>query len=121
MKSYTELEVWQKARELVKSIYSTTSKLPKEELFGLTNQMRRAAISIPSNIAEGCGRNLSKETAHFLPIARGSLYEMETQLYLSFDLNYINQEDFDQNLKKIVECRKLLSGFISYYKNKSTH
>jgi len=80
--------------------------------------MRRSAISIPSNIAEGCGRNTSKETIHFLFISRGSLYELETQLFLSLDQNYINNEEIETVLLQITVCKKLLNGFINYYKNK---
>ncbi|WP_234462532.1 four helix bundle protein [Adhaeribacter terrigena] len=76
-KAYTTLEVWQKSRELVTIIYQLTGNFPKEELFGLTSQIRRSAVSVPSNIAEGCVRNTSKDTLQFLYIARGSLYELE--------------------------------------------
>jgi four helix bundle protein len=89
-KRYKDLNVWQEARKLSKDIYSLTSEFPKEEQFGLINQMRRCAISVPSNIAEGCGRNYPKDSIQFFHISRGSLYELETQLYLSFDLNYID-------------------------------
>jgi len=84
-REYTDLEVWQKCRALTSSIYSLTKPFPKEELFGLTNQMRRSAVSILSNIAEGCGRNHTKDSLQFFYIARGSLYELESQLYISFD------------------------------------
>jgi four helix bundle protein len=117
-KSYTELEVWKKARGLVKHIYIITQSFPKEELYTLTSQIRRASISIPSNIAEGIGRNFDKETMQFLHIAKGSLYEVETQIYLSFDLNYINNDILNDSLAKIGECRKLLIGLINYYRKK---
>ncbi len=78
IKSYTNLDVWKKSRSLVNSIYKLTEKYPKNELYGLTNQIRRCAVSIPSNIAEGCGRNYSKDSIQFFYIARGSLYELET-------------------------------------------
>ncbi|MBB4806450.1 four helix bundle protein [Chryseobacterium defluvii] len=78
-RDYTELEVWIEGRKLVDVIYTLTTSFPKEELFALTSQIRRAAISIPSNIAEGCGRRTSKDTLQFLRIARGSFYELETQ------------------------------------------
>jgi four helix bundle protein len=83
--AYTDLEVWKTSRELVNWIYSSTKLFPKEEMYGLTQQMRRCAVSIPSNIAEGCGRNHPKDSIQFFHIARGSVYELETQLYLSFD------------------------------------
>lgn len=118
MKSYTELEVWKKARELVNSVYELTKKFPKEEVFGITSQIRRSSISIPSNIAEGCGRNSEKETIHFLYIARGSLYELETQLYLSKDQTYITQGELEEIQQQVIACKKLLNGFINYYRKK---
>jgi four helix bundle protein len=114
-KKYTELNVWIEARKLVSIIYTITKTYPKEEQFGLTNQMRRCAISIPSNIAEGCGRNHKKDSLQFFFIARGSLYEIETQLYLSSDLNYINSDQLDEVLVQLEIVRKLLNGFIRYY------
>lgn len=118
MKKYTDLEVWIEARKLVKKVYKLTENYPKEEVYGLTNQIRRSAVSIPSNIAEGCGRQSSKETIHFLYIARGSLYELETQLFLSKDLIYITEEQLKSILSQVETCVKLLNGFINYYKRK---
>ena len=118
-KSYKELDVWIKARGLVKEIYIITSNFPKEEQYSLAIQLKRCAISIPSNIAEGCGRQYKKETLHFLHIARGSLYELETQLYLAFDLDYITNEKLDALLSKMEETRKLLSGFMNYFESNS--
>lgn len=115
---YVKLEVWIEARKLVNLLYDSSKLFPKEELFGLTNQMRRASISIPSNIAEGCGRQTSKETINFLHIARGSLYELETQYYLAFDQGYIGEDSFNKALEQIKLCKRLLNGFINYYKNK---
>jgi four helix bundle protein len=112
--SYTQLDVWKKARLLVIEIYKMTANFPKEELYGLTSQMRRAAVSIPSNIAEGCGRQYKKETIQFQFIARGSQYELETELYLSFDLGFITKEQLDNAIELLIESRKLVSGFISY-------
>ena len=82
--NYTDLDVWKYSRELVKKVYLLTKKFPKEEIYGLTNQIRRSVVSVPSNIAEGIGRLSNKETIHFLYIAKDSLQEVETQLYLSF-------------------------------------
>ena len=82
--NYRDLDVWKYSRELVKKVYLLTKKFPKEEIYGLTNQIRRSVVSVPSNIAEGIGRLSNKETIHFLYIAKGSLQEVETQLYLSF-------------------------------------
>ncbi|MEO8666296.1 MAG: four helix bundle protein [Ignavibacteria bacterium] len=116
-KSYISLDVWKKCRKLTSCIYSLTKKFPKDEQYGLTNQIRRSVVSIPSNIAEGCGRSHTKDSIHFFHISRGSLYELETQLYLSFDQNYITEEELDENLKLIIDCKKLINGFINYYKN----
>ncbi|AOC94239.1 hypothetical protein BB050_01104 [Flavobacterium anhuiense] len=113
---YSKLEVWMEARKLVNLLYDFSKLFPKEELFGLTNQMKRAAISIPSNIAEGCGRQTSKETIHFLHISRGSLYELETQFYIALDQKYIEENNFNIALSQIQICKKLLNGFINYYK-----
>ncbi|MDN3666659.1 four helix bundle protein [Algibacter miyuki] len=114
--NYTDLDVWKNSRELVQLVYQLTKCFPKEELYGLTNQIRRCAVSVPSNIAEGCGRQSNKETIHFLYIAKGSLQEVETQLYLSFDLEYISEDDLKDILEKVILNKKLLNGFINYYK-----
>jgi len=116
-KSYIELDVWKSARFLAKEIYTITSLFPKEEQYGLISQMRRCAVSIPSNIAEGCGRNYPKDSIQFFFIARGSVYELETQLYLSFDLGYIDENSLKEFLLKIEVSRKLLNGFIKYYQS----
>ncbi|WP_191020698.1 four helix bundle protein [Flavobacterium selenitireducens] len=113
---YVKLEVWVQARRLANRIYEITDGFPKVELYGLSNQMRRCAVSIPSNIAEGCGRQTSKDTINFLHISRGSLYELETQTYLSFDRKYISEEELDDVLLQILDCKKLLNGFINYYR-----
>jgi len=118
-KRHTDLEVWKKSRELVSCIYTLSGNFPKEESYGLTNQMHRCAVSVPSNIAEGVGRNIAKDSIHFFFISKGSLYELETQLYLSFDLQYITENILNETLLKIHECLKLLNDFINYYKNKS--
>ena len=115
---YTNLDVWVESRKLTNSIYDSTKNYPKEEIFGLTNQIRRAAVSVPSNIAEGCGRNTAKATIQFLFIARGSLYELETQLYLSYDQRYLNEKEFTELFNQTILCKKLLNGFINYYRKK---
>lgn len=94
-KEYTELDVWIESRKLVNLIYEKTKVFPKEEIFGLSNQMRRCVVSIPSNLAEGLGRQSAKEVIRFLHISRGSLYELETQCYLSYDQNYISKDDLN--------------------------
>ena len=113
---YIELDVWIEARRLVKEIYKATEQFPKKEEFGFTSQIRRSAISIPSNIAEGVGRSTSKDTIRFLFIARGSVYELETQLYLSEDLGYISADSLKNLIDQIKSNKKLLNGFINYYK-----
>lgn len=119
-KEYTELDVWIESRKLVNIIYEKTKFFPKDEIFGLTNQMRRCAVSIPSNIAEGLGRQSAKEVIHFLYISRGCLYEIETQCYLSFDQNYISEDELNLILLQILNCKKLLNGFINYFKKLKT-
>lgn len=113
---YTDLEVWIESRKLANLAYESTRNFPKEELFALANQIRRCAVSIPSNIAEGCGRRTSKDTLQFLHIARGSLYELETQFYIALDQKYITDDDFIIAQTKIILCKKLISGFITYFK-----
>ncbi|RWU06418.1 four helix bundle protein [Pedobacter chitinilyticus] len=114
-KAYVDLEVWKEARALANNIYQATKLFPKEEIFGLVSQMRRCAVSIPSNIAEGCGRNHPKDSVQFFFIARGSIYELETQLYISFDQGYIDEITMKSNLQQLETTRKLLNGFIKYY------
>ncbi len=116
-KNYIDLDVWKEARGLSKDIYVVSSDFPVEEKFGLTSQIRRAAISVPSNIAEGCGRNYSKDSIQFFFVARGSLYEIETQLYLASDLDFIDEIKLKLLLQKLETTRKLLNGFINYYQS----
>ncbi|MEJ1222586.1 four helix bundle protein [Sediminicola sp. 1XM1-17] len=115
---YIELEVWKESRKLVKTLYQITSSFPQMEVYGLTAQMRRSAVSIPSNIAEGCGRKTSADTVHFLHISRGSLYELETQIYLALDQEYMDEEGTASILTQIETNKKLLNGFINYFKNR---
>lgn len=121
-RSYKELDVWQKSRSLVKAIYRLTEEFPKNEYYGLASQLQRSAVSIPANIAEGYGRQYKKETIQFLYIARGSLFELETEVYLSFDLKFIKEGLLNELLLHIESCRKLLSGLIRYFeKNKDLY
>lgn len=113
---YTKLDVWLESRRLANIIYNISKQFPKEEVYGLTNQMRRCAVSIPSNIAEGCGRQTSKDTVQFLHISRGSLYELETQCFIAIDQKYLNEIQFNEVFELIQSCKKLLNGFINYYK-----
>ncbi len=119
MKNYTDLDVWIKARKLVKSVYVLTACFPKAETYNLINQINRSVVSIPSNIAEGLGRQYNKETIHFLYIAKGSLFELETQLFLAYDLEYISEDQLNNVLDEITSNKKLLNGFINYFKNKN--
>lgn len=118
MKSYIELDVWKQSRLLVKQVYELTKQFPKEEQYGLSNQMRRCSVSIPSNIAEGHGRNHTKDSLQFFFIARGSLYELETQLYLSNDLGYFPLDILNEILGKITTCKQMLNGLIRYFENR---
>lgn len=113
---YTKLDVWLESRKLANIIYNLSKQFPKEEIYGLTNQMRRCAVSIPSNIAEGCGRQTSKDTIQFLHVSRGSLYELETQCFIALDQNYMVEAQFNQTFELIQSCKRLLNGFINYYK-----
>ncbi len=117
-KDYTSLNVWKDSKSLVTSVYKLTQKFPNTEIYGLVSQIRRCAVSVPSNIAEGCGRNHAKDSIQFFYISRGSLYELETQLHISLDLDYISQEELTNVLNQITVCKKLLNGFINYFKTK---
>ena len=111
--TYKDLVLWQKAMELVKEIYLLVKKLPKEEKYALSDQMRRAAVSIPSNIAEGMGRVSGKDQAHFLNIAYGSLMEVYAQLDIAHDLGYVNDERFNQVESDVEEISKMISAMAS--------
>jgi four helix bundle protein len=113
---HKDLDVWKKGIEFVVNIYSATEIFPKTETYGLTNQLRRAAVSVPSNIAEGAARNSDKEFIQFLFIALGSLSETETQIIIASKLNYISNGD--NILDNIQTLRKMLTGLIKYLKNK---
>lgn len=108
--TFERLEVWQKSRLLVKDVYALISKFPASEKFGLSSQLGRAIISVPSNIAEGCVRTSLKERAHFYEIAYGSLMESVTQLLLAVDLSYIGKNEYDIIQPRIVEVAKMISG-----------
>ena len=107
---FRDLFVWQKSIAFVKEIYRITTKYPKSELFGLTSQVQRAAISMPANIAEGCGRNSNKELSRFIDIAIGSAFELETLLQISFELNYIEELEYNTLMKDLYEIQKMMYG-----------
>ncbi len=111
IKGHKDLEVWKKSMDFVESIYKATAIFPADELYGLTSQMRRAAVSIPSNIAEGAARNGKKEFVQFLYIALGSLSELETQIIIAKRLQYIS--DVDSMLDECSAIKKLLNGLIN--------
>ena len=111
MHNYLELKIWQRSRELVKLIYQLTESFPDSQKYGLTNQMQRAAISISSNIAEGAGRNSSKEFVRFLDIANGSAFELETQLFLCADLGYTKISQVENIISELKEIQKMIFKF----------
>jgi four helix bundle protein len=110
VKSYRELKVWQKAMDFVAYVYKVQKDFPAEERYGLCDQLRRAAVSIPSNIAEGRGRDTAKDFTHFLTLARGSLNEVATQLELAFRLGYL--DDWSDLYEEALEIRKMLNAMI---------
>ncbi|MFZ3266382.1 MAG: four helix bundle protein [Terriglobales bacterium] len=112
-RSYKDLVAWQKSMDLVTAIYRATVGFPKEEQFGLTSQLRRAAVSIPSNIAEGQGRLSEKEFRYFLGQSRGSLMEVETQLQIAQNLGYLDSERTSGLLKACAEIGKILNGLLA--------
>jgi four helix bundle protein len=120
VKDYRELIVWQKAMTLVELLYRQTRSFPKEELYGLTSQMRRAAVSVPSNIAEGQGRRTTRDFIHFLSIARGSLKELETQILISHRLRYINEAQQSELVSATEEVGRLISGLNKSLYRKNT-
>ena len=116
IKSYKDLIVWQKAMKLVKVVYIITKKFPKEEIYGLTSQLRRAAVSVACNIAEGQARNSTGEFKQFLGVSKGSLAETETLLLLSKDLDLISSIDLEEMTKVTEEVGKLLNGLLKSLK-----
>jgi four helix bundle protein len=115
IRSHKDLNVWQLSMELVTDIYRLTETFPKEEMYGLSNQMRRAAVSVPSNIAEGAARNSKKEYIQFLHIALGSGAELETQLMIASNLEFV--QDIEVFLEKMSAIKKMLNGLIYRLKN----
>jgi four helix bundle protein len=119
VRSYKNLVAWQKSMALVTEVYRASQEFPKEEVFGLIGQTRRAAISIPSNIAEGHARTSKKEFQYFLSNARGSLAELETHLTIAYQLTYINEMAINQVLDRVGEIGRILNGLISSLKRSS--
>ena len=112
MRTFQELIIWQKSHQLTLNIYSISASFPKVEIYGLVSQMRRSSSSIPTNIAEGCGRNSNPEMRRFLIISTGSCSELEYQLILSKDLDYIQATVFKELSESVVEIRKMIYSFI---------
>ncbi len=112
MNDFRNLKVWERAHKLTLSIYLLTQEFPKDELFGLTSQMRRSAFSIPSNIAEGCGRGSQAEPSRFLFLAMGSSSGLEYQIILSHDLHYIGDKEFIESSTELGEVRRMLNALI---------
>ena len=112
MRDYKKLKVWQKAHAFALNVYKVTSGFPREELYSLVSQLRRAVVSIPSNISEGCGRYGSKELKQFMSIAMGSANEVGYQLLLSKDLGYISEDNYNNLEVEIDEIQKMLASYI---------
>jgi len=121
-KDFKDLFVWQKSMELVKRVYVLTRSFPKEEIYGLTSQLRRAAVSVPSNISEGQARRSTAEFLRFISYSRGSLAELETQILLSIELKFIKEENSKELIELITICQKMLNALTKALdKKKNTH
>jgi four helix bundle protein len=116
VKDFRELKVWRRSHDVVLAVYRVTKSFPKEELFGLTSQMRRAAASVPANIAEGCGRDGDAELKRFLTIALGSACELDYHLLLATDLGYIGSTDSQPLAADVLEIRRMLGTFVQKLK-----
>lgn len=114
MSKYQSLDAWKISMQLVKEIYILTKNYPKEEVYGLTSQTKRAAVSVPANIAEGMGRQYKKDTLQFLHISRGSLYELETLLRVAVMVNILKEEELLNATNLVDQCMQLLNGLIKY-------
>jgi len=121
LKSFKELNVWKKSYNLCLRVYKITKKYPKEEIYGLVSQLRRVAVSIPSNIAEGYGRKTTLDYIRFLYIANGSVCELETQILLSGDLCYIKRDVLNEITGDIAEVERMLKGLITSLEKKHSN
>lgn len=119
IKSFTDLNTWKSGHELVLSIYKETSNFPREEFFGITNQLRRASVSVTSNIAEAYGRVSQKDKLRFYIIARGSVWEVRNQILVAKDVGYLNEKRYEELESVCIRTLKLLSGLIKYSSNSS--
>lgn len=120
MKTYRELIAWQKGIELVLLVYTVTKTFPREELYALADQLKRSSVSVPSNIAEGYGRHTDNDFIRFLNISRGSLFELQTQLEISFRLGFLNSEEYEKLMSLAVEIDKMLNALVSKIKQRSS-
>ncbi len=112
MKDFHQLKVWEKSHQLALAIYKATKEFPKEELYGLTSQIRRASMSIPTNVAEGCGRYTDADFARFLQVAMGSACEAEYQLLLSHDLGFLCKEEYDKLSTDTTKVKRMLASLL---------
>lgn len=119
MRDFRRLQVWERAHELALAVYLVTRAFPKEEVYGLTSQVRRAAISVPTNIAEGCGRESAIEFARFLEIGMGSAKELEYQLLLARDLGYVAQDEYGQLNDETTQVQRMLHSYIRQLRGKA--
>jgi four helix bundle protein len=117
MRNFKKLHIWSKAMDLTIDIYNQTKPFPKEERFALTNQIRRSSVSIPSNISEGCGRRTIPDQAHFMDIAIGSSFELETQILLAKKLGYLSEEEAEKTLNEITFIQVALTNYVSKLRN----
>ena len=117
IKTFRDLLIWQKGMQLVKEVYKLTRTFPKSEDFNLSSQMKRASVSIPSNIAEGFGRSTKKDFQRFLYIALGSIFELQTQILISYEQDYINQQQFDSINELTREVERMLCSFMDSNRN----
>lgn len=114
--NFRKLEIWEKGISLVKETYSFTSSFPKSELYGLSSQMQRCAVSIPSNIAEGCAKSTRNHTIKYIETALGSAYEWETQLIISYEVGFIAEDKYKALVEQIRELQRKVAAFIEYLK-----
>lgn len=118
MKTYRELIAWQKGIELVLLVYTVTKSFPREELYALADQLKRSSVSVPSNIAEGYGRHTDNDFIRFLNISRGSLFELQTQLEISFRLEFLNSQEYEKLMSLAIEIDKMLNSLVSKTKQR---
>ena len=120
IRTYRDLLVWQKAMTLVTEVYRLSRRFPKEETYGLTSQIRRCGVSVPSNIAEGCGRNSTSDYVRFLRMAMGSLYELQTQAEIARNLGYLDDDAFEGMYASSREIERMMSSLIRQLKQKTS-